>query len=192
MARHTYTYFDGDTFEREGYKFTVTHPFDDTGDAPWERCDGHGPVSKWERRSKRAGEHILCSDHGSHRFYAWQEAIELAKRDGWGLSDSAKADLCRRLGREPTKGEIREEAVKRDFEYLRGWCNDKWHYCGVVVTLLDSKGEETDESESLWGIEDNAYDYLRDTAHDLADEIISRLRDRENVERSARLFEACA
>lgn len=65
-------------------------------------------------------------------------------------------------------------AAQADFERLRAWCNDDWHYVGVVVEMLDDDNEVLD-SESLWGIESDAGAYLDDTARELADEILSRL-----------------
>jgi hypothetical protein len=157
MPARSYIYWDGDTFTRHGFEFTVTHPCDDSGDAPWERCDGHGPVSDWTRRDKRPGERILCEDRGSHRFYDWQAACKLARTEGW---NAKPYDAPNQI----------ERAVRADFDRLRDWCNDRWQYLGVVVTL---KG--TEHEDSLWGVESDAYDYLAETAHDLADEILHRL-----------------
>jgi hypothetical protein len=58
-----------------------------------------------------------------------------------------------------TNGTDAAEAVRRDFEYLRRWCADQWHYCGIIVTRVcvccGGKGEF---SHSLWGIEDDGWD----------------------------------
>ena len=124
---------------------------DDTG-APWENCDGHGTVSEWTTREKRAGERVLCSDGRSKRFYDYAEAIRTAKRDGWGLNPATLAELAAKLGRAPTKGEICAASVEHDFAFLQGWVNDSWEYLGVIVTLFDAEGVELGE-ESCWGIE---------------------------------------
>jgi hypothetical protein len=84
--------YDNDTIEEAGATFRVTFPYDDSSDAPWEREDGHGPVSDWRngrytytgRPSKAPGERPLCSDGGSARFYDFAEACRIARRDGWG------------------------------------------------------------------------------------------------------------
>lgn len=82
-------------------------------------------------------------------------------------------------GRDPAKpltaGEIRAEAVRQDFEFLRGWANDQWHYVGVIVTLLDADDEDgrftpIDYSHALWGIESEADKYLEEVAHELMGE----------------------
>lgn len=164
--------FNGDTFEHASREYRVNFEHDDSHGAPWEECDGHGEVSGWTSRDKAPGERLLHSDRQSKRYYDFAKTIKIAKRDGWGLGNDALASLAQSLGRMPTVKEIIAAAVEKDFEYLRTWCNDEWHYCGVVVTHPDSG-----ERESLWGIEDNEYDYLNDVAHELAGEIARRLDD---------------
>lgn len=79
---------DGDTFTHNGNRFRVSFPFDDTQDAPWEREDGHGPVTEAPRRanrygyiSKAPGQRFL----GEHWLYDFAEACRIARRDGWGV-----------------------------------------------------------------------------------------------------------
>jgi hypothetical protein len=133
-----------DTIEKHGKTYRIEWFFDADHGAPWQECDGHGFVTEFERRSKRPGELILCDSRGSKRFYDFQASIERAKAEGW---NTAPYDW-------PTKGAQAHAAVMADYEYLRRWCNDQWHYCGIVVTLMDDD-EETDISDSLWGIEDD-------------------------------------
>lgn len=175
-----YHYYDGDTFKRNGRTFKIEMPYDDCGRVPWEDDDGAGIVSEWTRRDKAPGERELCSARGNKRFYDWQETTVKAKRDGWGLCDDDLAALESRLGRKPTRKQIVAEAVARDFDRMRAWCNDQWHYVGVVVTEIESG-----ETESLWGIENDCHDYLRDVAHDRADEINERLDDEMSREIAA-------
>lgn len=78
----------GDSVSVKVGKLTVTARIerDDDMGPPWKEHDGHGPVSEWRpRESKRPGERILHEDRGSCRFYGWQEAVQIAKRDGWGF-----------------------------------------------------------------------------------------------------------
>lgn len=181
-----------DTFEHRGRTFSAETPYDDSHGAPWEECDGHGPVSEWKRAekwsygaNKAPGEWVLHADRGSIRTYDAAEAQRIALRDGWGLAPADEAALAQRLGRVPTRRQIAAEAVRRDFEYLRRWCADQWHYVGVVVTLLDADDDATDETESLWGIESDSGDYLEETARELADQICARLDAQEQAEREA-------
>lgn len=177
--------YDGETFTFAGLSFRVSHEYDHDHGAPWQEEDGHGPVSDWRHfhgePRKYPGERILCSDRGSIRTYDYAEAIKIAKRDGWGLGPDALAKLRARLGHEPTRGEIVATAVDADFNRLRDWCEDRWCYVGVVVTLLDVDGRATNESESLWGIESDAGEYIGEVALELAGEIAGRVGDAREI-----------
>lgn len=112
---------------------------------PWAEHDGHGPVSDWKRKEeKRPGQVVLHRDRDSYRFYDWEAAVKLAKRDCWGLDDEAKAELALRL-RKPvewlTRGETIVAAVQRDFDYLQAWCKDEWQWQWFAVTVYDEEGE---------------------------------------------------
>jgi hypothetical protein len=136
-----------ETLTQHGKTYRIEWVYDECHGAPWEESDGHGIVSDWVSRDKKPGELVLNSDRGLSRFYDYAATIEKAKAEGWGISDPEGK----------TKAQIAAEAVMQDFKYLHKWCNDEWHYCGIVVTVLDDDGEETDNSASLWGIEDDGY-----------------------------------
>lgn len=148
--------------------FTLTARLeDDHGDPPWEREDGHGPVSDWTSRPKRPGEWVLCSDRFSHRYYDAQAATEQAKAESWGPRDVYTwATLAERAA----------IAVREDFEVLRAWCNDEWFYVGVVVSVSRNGIVLDDHAASLWGTEcnypfsDNSY--LTEVANDLIPEAL--------------------
>ena len=79
----------GSTIERDGRRFVVAVVTDDDIEPPWEREDGHGPVSTWRRRGywgwrKTPGERLLDSDRNLALFYDFAEACRTARRDGWG------------------------------------------------------------------------------------------------------------
>lgn len=139
-----------ETIEQNGRAYLAEWLADDSGGTPWENSDCHGPVTDWERRTKRPGERILNSDRGSHRFYDFQQAVRDAVKV-WGCKPGPDAVA----------------AVEKDFDYLRAWCNDEWHYCGIVVTLLDDAGEKTDISAALWGVESDADGYHASVIQDL-------------------------
>lgn len=165
---------DGDTFTHEGRTFVVHIEADDDGTAPWEREDGHGPVTPWTSRSKLPGEWILDSGGGCYLFYDAQTATRIAKRDKWGIGDDERAALVEKLGREPTAGEVIAAAVRRDFEHLRGWCNGYWRYIGVCVRHV-SQHEDEKYQNALWGIESNCHDYIEETARELASQCAEAL-----------------
>lgn len=174
--------YDGDTFTHDGLTFRVTFPQDDISEAPWERDNGHGhgPVSEWRangydgNRNKRAGEMVICTDGSHARFYDYEAACKTALADGWGY-DGKSAEAWVATGLMTRKGAAAMAALE-DFNRLRRWCNDEWFYVGVVVELLDDEGEPMGETEATWGIESDADDYLAETAHELAGEIIARLQ----------------
>ena len=76
----------GDYIETQHGALTIraTIEHDSGHGAPWEECDGHGPVSDWTTRAKRPGELVLCSDGSHKRYYDFAEACRIARRDGWG------------------------------------------------------------------------------------------------------------
>jgi hypothetical protein len=157
-----------ETDSHRGHKITLAWYPDDISDAPWERCDGHGIVSDWMRRDKSPGERILSTDHGAHRFYDFAETMKLARRDGWGLSPDKIAAMERGMGRKATPGEIIAAAVESDFQFLRGWCNDEWHYVGYMVTIENPDGTET-AGDSCWGFE-GIREYMREVSKDVFSE----------------------
>ena len=164
--------FNGDRVTRyDGWYVEFESEYDQDHGEPWKEECGHGPVTDWVHRDKYSGERVLCLDHGSKRYYDFAGAMKIAKRDGWGLNDDELAKLTKRLGHTPTKGQITEAAVEHDFQYLKDWCDDKWHYIGVIVTLFNEDDEEQDE-RSLWGVEDSG-DYYQTVASELADELIA-------------------
>jgi hypothetical protein len=165
---------DGDTFQHDGATFRVNFTDDDTADPPWLQEDGHGPVSEWRyhgqgqgtKPPKAPGERLLLWDRGSYRTYDFAEACKIARRDAWGAAGDESM----------TPRQKAAHAAEADFLRLRAWCNAEWTYVGVTVELLDDAGEPLGLKESLWGIESDASEHLDEVAHDLADEILLRLR----------------
>ncbi len=142
--------------------FSVRFEDDNDVGAPWENSDGHGVVSEWTTRDKRAGELVLNSERHSKRYYDFAESCRIALRDGW--------DAMPYNDGTETKRQQAAKAARADYEYLRAWCNDEWRYVGVIVTLLDDEGEETEVSDSLWCVE-TLKDYHEEVARQLVDEL---------------------
>ena len=159
--------------ERKGLRFVAElHP-DEDHSAPWEECDGHGPVSDWTSRGKSPGELVLCDDNPSglrgrtnRRFYDFQKACRIARLAGWGVKGGKQEGETNRA--------YAARSARHDFEALRAWCNDEWQYVGVCVTAYHGETDIELASASLWGIEcnypgsDNSY--LDDVAQELMDE----------------------
>lgn len=169
--------FDGDTFEHKGHTFRFRCEIDQDMIEPWKEHDGHGEISEWTNRDKAPGERILAQDRRSYRYYDIQETIKVAHKDGWGC----RMDLEANLGRKPTKKEIAAQAVNEDFEHMRSWCEDKWHWCGIIVTMIKDSFGNTPEQEievSVWGIDgDDQTEYLSQEAYELADECIGQWQE---------------
>lgn len=145
------------------YTFIVECDHDQDMGEPWEESDGHGPVSGWESRNKRAGELVLSADRRGKRFYDYATACRIALRDGWNTApyDVPGETLRQRAAR----------AAMADYEYLRAWCYDEWQYVGVTVTLMDESGEPTEVTNSLGGVETHN-NYHITTAREMAAEIL--------------------
>lgn len=166
--------YDTKTIEIDGYTVTLSFHYDTDNGAPWENEDGHGPVTKWECRDKAPHEMILSSDGRSRRFYDFQEAVSIAKRDGWGLSADNVVKLETRLKRKATKGDICHAAAMADFEHLRAWCNNEWYYVGYTTEIATPEGETID-GDSCWGFASND-DYMDQEAESNARFEIERLK----------------
>jgi len=152
-----------ESIEHHCHTITIKWYHDEDSGPPWEACDGHGPVSEWTTRDKRPGERLLCSDRNSKRYYDFAGAIKLAKKDGWDAPPYKTG----------TKGEQALRAVESDYEHLRRWCNDDWHYVGYQIEIEGQIYED-----SLWGIESDGMD---DVTKDAFAEAIAWL-DRELLE----------
>lgn len=165
-------------FTHGGKQFRAFIEHDADAGAPWEREDGHVPVSDWVRRDKRPSEVIINRDRGSHRFVCLREAHDLARAQGWGLSSDDMQALRDKLGRVPTPREVTARAVEIDIERMRAWCADEWCYVGVCVSLLGPDGEPVGDkyAAALWGIESDCDDYIKEAASDLAWEALSAAR----------------
>ena len=66
------------TREIDGFTVTATTEYDDCGDKPWERSDGHGIVSDWTTRDKELGERVLSSDRHSKCYYDFAGSMKIA------------------------------------------------------------------------------------------------------------------
>jgi hypothetical protein len=157
--------YQTETRESGTMSFRIEWVYDHDSDAPWDRECGHGPVSEWTTRDKRPGEMILCSDRHSKRFYDFATAVKTARVEGW--------DTAPYKTRKP--GERAQAAVMADFERLRLWCDNQWHHCGIVVTLLDADGEPDSVDASLWGIESDSHDYHEDVIGELITDCLSQI-----------------
>lgn len=89
--------------------------------------------------------------------------------------NAAIRDLYARHRASHTARSYAAAAADADYWRLRRWCEGEWYYVGVIVEILDDAGDPIGESESLWGIESDADEYIVEVAHALAGEILHRL-----------------
>lgn len=165
-------------FTHNGKQFRAFVEYDPDASAPWDREDGHVPVSDWVRRDKRPSEVIINSDRGAYRFVCLREAHALARAQGWSLACADMQALCDKLNREPTKLEVISRAVQLDIERMRAWCADDWCYVGVCVSLLGANGQPVGDkyAAACWGIESDCDDYIKEVARDMAWDALSAAR----------------
>lgn len=151
-----------------GRKVRIEWQYDQHSGEPWKECDGSGPVSEWRPKdSKKPGERELLRDGASRRFYDWEAAIKQARKEGWGLGINGYTALMCELRRVPTAKQVRERAVKNNYEWLWDWCHDNWHWCGIVVIDIQSGVER-----SLWSIEStNEHGYHEEIITDLVEDM---------------------
>lgn len=161
---------EGDEITREIGGFTVTARIERDRDMgrPWEVADGHGPVSDWTDRPKRPGELVIWQDLYHCRYYDYEEAIKIAKRDGWDAPPYKTG----------TPGEQAERAVRHDYAYLRAWCNNDWYWCGIVLSVYRAGVMLDANAAAMWGTEchidgsDNLH--LTELANELLDEAVKK------------------
>ena len=157
-----------ETFEHKGFRFHLIIEDNDFYDPPWEISDSHGIVSDWTTRSKAPGERVLSCSGSSYRYYDWEGTIKRARAEKWGISGPTTGLTSR---------QITELAVKYDYEYLLAYCNNEWSWVGYTVTLLDSNGEMTKFSDSVWGFESFDEESIRDSYLEVCDELIDQYNE---------------
>lgn len=166
-------HFDSETFVIDGEEFEAKYFEDRYARVPWEECDGHGPVRYVrDAKQKRPGERVLWSEGGRNSgcyLYDWQEAIAIAKRDGWDAEPCGTG----------TRGERAARAVEADYKFLRAFCRNDWAYVVVEVTHVRSG-----ESEIIVGFES-----YKDGHREGAREIAAGMAARHKMTRED--FETC-
>lgn len=145
----------------QGYSVRVHVDYDQDMGPPWDNSDGHGPVRVDLKENKAPGERILGQAGARDQWYLYDfaEAVKIARRDGWGDGDGGRL----------TGGAKAAHAAEADYAFLRGWCNDQWHY--LVVGVEVSRNGAVIELDYCGGIEDLG-DYWREHAADHARYVI--------------------
>lgn len=191
---------DTEKLEFSGVPILVEYFHDQDRGAPWVEDDGHGLIREYSsyygHPAKKPGEVVIHSSRGYCWLYDVPGTIAIARRDRWGLSDEKREALTIKLGRMPTAREVTAESVRMDMEFCAGWLRDDWSYVGIVCTVLDREGKETEHTDSCWGFEtwDNYHKQAgREMAQALAEGVYETRRNawREAL-REARARRYCA
>jgi hypothetical protein len=121
--------------------------------------------------------------------YDWNASLAKAKAEGWGLNESRKLTLASRLKKDIaslTKGEIVAEAVRLDFEHLRGWLNDEWQWVGYTAEIWQDCEKVQDTVASCWGFESTDMEYVYESAFGEAECEVDKLAsERASLEQFA-------
>ena len=148
---------DSFTFEHDGREYVAEIHADDSG-TPWDNCTPYATPQQSSRdysgNVKKAAGEIVLHTGGRNEYsyvYPFAEAVRQLRKEGVSGQDAVKN-------------------VNAEVERFRSWLNDEWHYVGVVVRLAGSCSK-CGKSESLWGIESDCEDYIREVANELAQEL---------------------
>lgn len=174
--------FNTETIEHCGVVVKIGYFYDHDMGRPWGERDGN--VNIYELRGDKKPSEIILKTNGSTTWaYDIQEAIALAKRESWGIDPRGTQNL--------TKKQRLLLAVEHNVEMWRGLLNDDWFYAGVVCTVLDSEGGETDISDSCWGFE-TLNDYHETAGREMAESLAESTHKARSHQWRAALKEARA
>lgn len=149
----------------ETKKGTIKFEYDEHPEPPWNNSDVHGPVRKSNNAhnahnsDKKPSERPLnnATRNECQFYYDWKKAMKIAMTE-WGFKTKSEAVT----------------AVQNDFDFLRGWANNDWHYVFVTV-------EHEGETDSLRGVE-TFEKYHEECAKELLADLIARVeKEKQNV-----------
>lgn len=156
----------------ENYDVRIEYWYDEYIGKPWEEYDGHGDIREtrayYGHPDKKPGEIIIHQDWGTWWIYDFAGAVEKAKSEGWGCKESEGL----------TPNQVAAKAATEDMNYCRRWLDDKWHWAGFTVTVIDDNGDEI-ESDSCGGFESDT-DYFKESAHESAKNLVEQLIKKES------------
>lgn len=142
--------------------------YDFAGACKIARRDGWGFLPEPVRVERRAGGGFTGAALPTYRSGEFSIASD--------CPNLAYSELHRMHRESMTPRAYAAGAAMADYDRLRRWCADQWCYIGVVVRRA---GDCTccGETESLWGIESDAGEYVREVATELAEQLTDRLSD---------------
>ena len=157
---------------KSGKQYNVCWYYDYDMGAPQTEGDGYGVVERldWNPTDEEQLEQHLCDYEpeleeetrlrlmrrlcrNSGLYYDVLSSLHLARTE-WGFDDPVEA----------------MEVVDKDFEFLKGWYDDDWHWLTVSVAPLDDDGEPMEDHREYCGgyestiVHDDEYKCDRDSA----------------------------
>jgi hypothetical protein len=155
-----------------GKKYHVELYYDHDMGAPQEEGDGYGVIERmnWNPTDEEQLEqHLLDYEPEieeetrlrmmrklrSALYYDVLSSLHKAREDGWGAGEEWKA-----ANPNATKEEELMYVVDKDFDHLKGWYDDDWHWVTVSVAPLNEDDEpDEDHREYCGGYESTIVDH---------------------------------
>lgn len=164
------------TEPKSGLKYRARFYADYDMRSPHEEHDGHGVIEHLSRSVEGILEDDELSDDLRMRLPLFRELYYVRGCYTYYDVIASINKLVTVWGCSP---EDAPAQVERDFEYLRGWYRNEWHWMWISLTKLDEDGEETDDCTSCGGFESMLLDEeeeLSSVLCDMAWEIESNIR----------------
>ena len=154
-------HFGAPNDENDGHGVVIELPFDpsdeDEVESHFEYNFDEDDEDMLKERARLSLMRVLRYRQGRYdntMCYDVFATMEIARRDGWGMGEE-----WHRANPEATKEQEILAAIHKDFDYLEGWYDDKWHWCTVGVAPLDEDGEpDEDHREYCGGYESTILD----------------------------------
>jgi hypothetical protein len=157
---HVELYYDHDMSapqdEGDGYGVTVRMNWNPTNEEQLEQhLLDYEPEIEEETRL-RLMRKLSRADWGSPGlYYDVLSSLHKARTDGWGAGEEWKA-----ANPNATKEAELMYVVNKDFEHLKGWYDDDWHWVTVSVAPLNEDDEpDEDHREYCGGYESTIVDH---------------------------------
>lgn len=140
------------TEPKSGLKYRAKFYADYDMQSPHEEHDGHGVVEHLNRSVEDilGDEDINLSDDLRMRLPLFRELYY--ERGSYTYYDVI-GSINRAVSEWGCKPEDAQAAVDQDFEYLRGWYQNEWHWMYITLTKLDEDGKATEDCTSCGGYE---------------------------------------
>lgn len=138
------------TEPKSGLKYRAKFYADSDRESPDKEHDCHGVTHETRRSVEAILEADGLSDDARMRLPLFRELY--SERGSYTYYDVI-GSINRAVSEWGCKPEDAQAAVDQDFEYLRGWYQNEWHWMYVTLTKLDEDGNETTDCTSCGGYE---------------------------------------